>query len=358
MTKLADPFGHGVCLLQLIGRGYDEIRRSQSGWVTDVRRAFSAKRRSRLPLMRAFVAVTDSSWYDQLQANAPLDEVNFWQPGGNRAFGAIAPGELFLWKLHSPQNFIVGGGIFAHATVLPVSLAWEAFGPANGVRSLSEMRSRIEFYRKSPPSQADDYSVGCILLEEPFFLPKSLWVPVPEDWKKSIVQGKTYDLSDGLGLDMQRRLERALSAIRSDLPSISADSGPRFGAPVLVQPRLGQGSFRVLVTDVYQRRCAITGERTLPVLEAAHIRPYKQGGAHRIDNGLLLRSDLHTLFDRGYLTVTSSSQVEVSRRIREEFENGRDYYALHGKPLRLPEEITRRPAADMLAWHQENVYRG
>ncbi|MEX2207188.1 MAG: HNH endonuclease [Myxococcota bacterium] len=103
---------------------------------------------------------------------------------------------------------------------------------------------------------------------------------------------------------------------------------------------------------------AVTGERTLPVLEAAHIRPYAQGGDHRIDNGLLLRSDLHTLFDRGYLTMTSSGEVEVSRRIREEFENGRDYYALHGRPLHLPDEISRRPAADMLAWHQENVYRG
>jgi putative restriction endonuclease len=40
-----------------------------------------------------------------------------------------------------------------------------------------------------------------------------------------------------------------------------------------VQPRLGQGAFRLLVTDAYQRRCAVTGERTLPVLDAAHIRP-------------------------------------------------------------------------------------
>ena len=70
---------------------------------------------------------------------------------------------------------------------------------------------------------------------------------------------------------------------------------PRYGSASMVFPRLGQGSFRVLVTDAYGRQCAATGERTLPVLQAAHIHPYAVGGPHRVDNGLLLRSDLHTL---------------------------------------------------------------
>lgn len=308
--------------------------------------------------MRAYVALTDDRWYEQLSANSSLEEVNFWRPGGTHQFRAINPGELFLWKLHSPRNFIVGGGVFAHATILPLSLAWEAFRDANGVRSLAEMRSRIEYYRKAKPVPDEDYFIGCILLEQPFFLPEHSWVPAPEDWKPSIQQGKRYDLDVGVGRDLWRRLERALAVTRFELPSVAADAGPRFGAPTLVQPRLGQGSFRILVTDVYDRRCAITGERTLPVLEAAHIRPYTRGGEHRIDNGLLLRSDLHTLFDRGYMTVSASGDLEISRRIREEFENGRDYYALHGKPLRLPEAITSRPAAEMLIWHNENVFRG
>ena len=47
----------------------------------------------------------------------------------------------------------------------------------------------------------------------------------------------------------------------------------RYGNPLMVRPRLGQGYFRVLVTETYQRRCALTGEKTLPVLEAAHIKP-------------------------------------------------------------------------------------
>lgn len=53
----------------------------------------------------------------------------------------------------------------------------------------------------------------------------------------------------------------------------------RYGEPVLIKPRLGQASFRIAVTDIYKRRYAMTGQRTLPVLEAAHIRPYAFTGS-------------------------------------------------------------------------------
>jgi predicted restriction endonuclease len=99
---------------------------------------------------------------------------------------------------------------------------------------------------------------------------------------------------------------------------------------VEVFPRLGQGSFRLIVTDSYDRRCAFTNSPVLHVLEAAHIRPYSAGGTHAPSNGILLRQDLHTLLDRGYMTVTPGHRIEVSSRIKEEFHNGKEYYALHG----------------------------
>jgi len=69
-------------------------------------------------------------------------------------------------------------------------------------------------------------------------------------------------------------------------------------------------------------------------------------------------SDLHNLFDQGYLTVTLDFRVEVSRRIREEFENGRDYYALHGEPLKvLPSAEHSRPAREFLEWHNA-IFKG
>ena len=79
------------------------------------------------------VAVTDRDWFDLLRQRPDLPEVNFWAPSA-RSFGALQPGELFLFKLHAPHKLgASGGGVFAYATNLPCSLAfWEAFGEANG----------------------------------------------------------------------------------------------------------------------------------------------------------------------------------------------------------------------------------
>jgi putative restriction endonuclease len=303
--------------------------------------------------MKAFVGITDRDWYDLLSGRPQLEEVNFWQPSGNRQFRALSPGELFLFKLHSPENFIVGGGVYAHSSLLPISLAWESFGISNGARNLTEMRTRVAKYRVQSEDRTADYTIGCILLEQPFFLPQERWIPIPSDWKANIVQGRGYDLTTQPGLSLWNRLQSSLATV----PALR-DGRPQYGEPVLTLPRLGQGSFRVLVTDAYQRRCAVTSERTLPALDAAHIKPYSESGLHLVSNGILLRRDLHALFDKGYVTITPTMHVEVSRRIREEFENGRDYYRLHGGPIRLPEDPADRPSPEFLEWHNTNVYRG
>jgi putative restriction endonuclease len=130
-----------------------------------------------------------------------------------------------------------------------------------------------------------------------------------------------------------------------------------YGDPVPVRRRLGQGSFQMLVTDTYERRCAVTGERALPTLEAAHVLPVSEGGRHVVDNGLLLRSDVHRLFDRGYVTVTPDYQFRVSRRLKDEFDNGEPYYPFDGQRIWLPPEA-ERPGREFLEWHGDVVFRG
>jgi putative restriction endonuclease len=93
-------------------------------------------------------------------------------------------------------------------------------------------------------------------------------------------------------------------------------------------------------------------------LDAAHIRPYAEGGEHSVSNGLLLRRDIHCLFDLGYVTVTPDHVFEVSPRIREEFENGRDYYAMHGKSLLVPHLNELRPDTAALGWHNNCRFLG
>lgn len=305
--------------------------------------------------MNAFVAVTDLQWFEFLSSRPELDEVNFWQPSGRQAFRALKPGEPLLFKLHAPNDYVVGGGFFAHFSILPHRTAWEFFGERNGAPSLIAMRERIEKYRRTGSNRFADYSIGCILLTSPFFFLRSEWIPAPTDFAKNIVRGKTYDLSGESGRRLWDEIELRLrgSVVREP----AAAAGSLFGPPSLVTPRLGQGSFRAVVTDHYQRRCAATSERALPVLEAAHIRPVSEGGHHEPSNGLLLRADLHKLYDRGYLTVTPDHRIQVSRRLKADFDDGEPYYPLDGQPIRLPSAREALPNARHLEWHADTVFR-
>ena len=307
--------------------------------------------------MRAYVGVTDNDWFQFLKERRHLDEINFWQPSGNRLFGTLRVGEPFLFKLHSPYNFIVGGGFFTHASILPVSLAWDSFGEKNGVSSLPAMRRRIEHYRRVGSSSQEDYSIGCILLQSPFYLERPDWIPVPPDFHPNIVQGKTYDLTTGVGQEVWERISGILLVKeRENIYAAEAPPASAYGNPVLVKQRLGQGTFRVWITDAYQRRCAVTDEKALPVLDAAHIKPVSSGGMHRLDNGLLLRSDVHTLFDRGYVTVAPDYHFHVSDRLRRDFNNGENYFRLNGKTISLPAEEGSRPSREFLEWHSDTVF--
>lgn len=245
--------------------------------------------------------------------------------------------------------------MFTYANTMPCSLAWQAFGQANGTRSLSEMRTRIQKYRKGAGALHGDFTIGCRILTQPFYFPEQDWLSVPASWAPNIVTFKTYTTDDAEGAHLWDAIQERVA--RSTAPAVPADQ-LRYGAPTLIQPRLGQATFRIVVTDAYARRCAVTRERTLPALEAAHIRPYADGGSHDPPNGLLLRRDIHALFDAGYVTVTPSHVFEVSRRIREEFENGRHYYALHGQELQVPSVPQVRPDPEALRWHNEEVYFG
>jgi putative restriction endonuclease len=309
-------------------------------------------------MRKAFVGVTDPRWYEFLSSRADLPEVNFWQPGGKTVFKALGPGDLFLFKLHSPNNYIVGGGFFATASLLPVSLAWEAFGAMNGVPSLAEMRRRIAQFRRDPGRPGEDFTIGNVILQQPFFFARDAWIPIPSDFSLNIVQGKGYDLEVGTGREIATAIDDRLAAGTTISVQKNVSEGVvkrMFSDPVLARRRLGQGAFRILVTDTYDRQCAVTREHTLPVLEAAHIRPVTQAGEHLVTNGLLLRSDVHRLFDLGYVSISPDMKFRVSHRLDEDWRNGKIYYALDGKPINLPKDPSCRPDARMLEWHADTV---
>jgi putative restriction endonuclease len=322
--------------------------------------------------VQGYVAVTHQDWFHYLAQRVFWEEVNFWRPSAHHSFNG-PPGSPLFFKLKAPHNAIGGFGFVAAFSRLPDWLAWECFGEANGAASFDEMerrlndiRTRNNFLDAGPVPQ-----IGCILLSAAVFFPREMWIPQPSDWSPRNLTNQRYDLDEGEGLRIWRECRERLEMLRTQVATFPVSSvleasseilaeevGDRFGAPRLVRPRLGQGTFRVAVMDAYSRACAATGEHSLPVLEAAHIRPYSMTGPHDVSNGLLLRADLHRLFDLGYLTVTPEHALLVSDRLKADYDNGSTYYPLEGPLRNLPRGGGEQPSKEFLRWHNENVYLG
>jgi len=242
-----------------------------------------------------------------------------------------------------------------------VWLAWECFGQGNGAPNLEALGERIGRLRQKSKvvGRQNLDQIGCIVLSQPVFFSPEMWVAQPADWKKANLRYEGYDLTTGEGRRIWNQCTAQAQTIAAPVATTveGALVAERFGSPIVIQPRLGQGVFRLAVTDAYGRACAVTNEHSLPALEAAHIKPYGQGGSHDIRNGLLFRSDLHRLFDRGYVTVTAEWRLEVSPLLKEHFSNGRSYYPLHGQQIALPRKAEHRPDAELLRWHNAHVFQ-
>ena len=304
--------------------------------------------------MRFWTGVTDNTWFTNLRDLGAIDEVNFWHPSGRPPFTTFPEGTPFLFKLKSPNNHIAGGGYLVKYESLPLELAWEAFGTKNGARSYEEFARLISGARGAGKDRTSD--IGCSIIGAPFFFDREQWIAVGDRFSSNIVSGKSFDTNQADGKQLWREVEAAMS-LRAPLQTLVAERPATFGNPTLVLPRRGQGAFRAMVTNAYGRRCAITGESTLPVLEAAHIKPVTSDGLHNTFNGVLLRSDFHKLFDVGLVTITPEHTVVISERITQQWFNGKAYNSLNGKKLMvLPAHGADQPRADFLQWHNENVF--
>ena len=299
------------------------------------------------------IALTDKNWFEMLRRRPDLDEVNFWRPSATN-FQALQPGELILFKLRAPHNVIVGGGVFSYSKLLTCSQAWGSFDIANGARSLQEMRTNIVKLQTQEPNDKNDFEICCRFLTEPFFFEESDWIRQPASWASNLVL-KTYNTNDVEGLQV---LEDVKNRLKRQPQNELLEEVARYGKLQSTRPRLGQKGFRMLITEIYEWRCAVTQERTLPALEAAHIHSYRHGGKHEVQNGLLLRCNIHKLFDKGYVTITPDLNFKVSEQIQKEFGNGSHYYDLDGKRINAPKSLAERPDPVALTWHNKNCFKG
>ncbi len=318
-----------------------------------------------IPYIVPFVANTDKAWFDFLAAQGPvIDEVNFWQPRATRPMKQMSPGDPIFFRLKKPDYAIAGYGFFGHFQLLSLDDAWTIFGWKNGDPDKLRFLQRIGGYRDLDlldPTQPRA-PIGCTVLRAAHFWPQQRWLSwgKQDGWHPNIVQGA----SEGDPV----RAARLLAEIRADAQFVPDDLGGAF-EPLDVDERQrvlaetvqreGQGTFRLRLLDAYGRRCAITGEHTEPVLDAAHIQPYLGPRSNHLQNGLVLTKEFHTLFDRGYVTITPDYRVRVSTRLRREWKNGHRYYPYDDQPLvQLPQLLAERPSQQALEWHARRVFLG
>ena len=321
--------------------------------------------------MKVFVGVTDKAWADFLAQRPYLKEINFWRPSAKSSFAALSPGEPFLFKTHKPHDRVVGGAVFSGFALVPLSEAWDGFHKGNGREDIDELRGAINGYRaknKMPLlHREEDPLIGCVMLRDPVFFPEEENFPAPPHWPYSAVQGKGYEnvieheLSDYFLPIIERVLRRPPTELLAEeenaVVATWEHEGEMFGDTVLTRRRLGQGAFKLALLHAYDGRCAITHQGVRPVLEAAHIHPVASGGLHRLDNGLLLRSDVHRLFDLGYLSVSPNLKVRVSPRLHMDFPDAEEYLTLDDEEVIVPEEKGDRPSPDALEWHMSEVFQ-
>src|ERR1017187_444750 len=131
------------------------------------------------------------------------------------------------------------------------------------------------------------------------------------------------------------------------IDSVSAGDARRRIQASIIQ-RQGQGPFRAGLLSAYEGRCAITSYDAASALEDAPIDPYADGGTNAFSNGILLRADLHTLFDQGLIAIDQESMSVLAGPSL----SGTIYTSLAGKPIYQPLDPKARPSPIALAAHR------
>jgi len=239
--------------------------------------------------------------------------------------------------------------------------AWQSFGDKNGDPDIVHFLLRLGAYRHEN-LLAQDISpapLGCTLLRGAVFWPRERWIPwdEQENWSPNIVRDKTETdaaRASRLLSEIQYDQMREPDDLANEFQLVDADE--RTVLLASTKPRVGQGTFRTRILDVYGRKCAVNGERTEPVLEAAHVQSYLGPRSNHVQNGILMTQEFHTLFDAGLVSITPEYKVRVSRAIHEKWSNGRRFYQYDGRPILLPNEPEVRPSRAALEWHEKTLF--
>lgn len=286
------------------------------------------------------IALTDVSWFKFLREK-DFKLINFWTPTGWEP-KKINPGDMFYLFLKSPYRKVGGYARYVYSFQLTVRDTWNKFGQANGAPNINMMLEQLSAIRGT---RIDENTIiGCIMLQDPVFLPDNeffdsmeIGVEIKQAMQKFkyikgaeiIRQEYTIDKIDDYILNEEATVEYTLSAHKR---------------------RIGQSTFREKLLELY-RKCAVTREDYPLVLEAAHIDPYIGESSNYPQNGLILRSDVHKLFDANLLAIDTNYHVKLSNILA-----GTSYERFENEPIVLPENKNFYPSEDALKRRIEKLF--
>ncbi|MFS0703411.1 HNH endonuclease [Cellulomonas sp. 179-A 9B4 NHS] len=247
-----------------------------------------------------------------------------------------------------------------------------------GVVESVDSRPHVKLMRRCPSCRQADFATRKRALprhrcndcghefDEPLVVPldvtayaasyEASWIdfpsPVPVRVLDDVYAGKDrQNAIRRLDPDRAMSMLRAYSGIEGALQlQLVQHAPPLDGGHVeaVVRRRVNQGRFRERMLERFDGTCAVTGRQPEAVLDAAHLYSYAERPEHQDDGGLLLRADVHRLFDRLLLTIDPVHwRAEVAPVLRERHEH---LDALHGGPLHLPRRV--RPAIGLVADHR------
>lgn len=285
------------------------------------------------------ISPTDIDWFNFLRSEGLNSEINFWTPTPWNISGLTKEDKLYF-MLKSPIRKIGGYGQFVEYKNISVNEAWNKYGFKNGCASKRELIERLDSYKASNSSDERsvmDTEIGCIVLTNAMFFDDDKFINLENyalDFKRHIVKIKYFNELDPL--------ESEISKTTKDFELLSINS-EKLKKSRLVTERKGQGNFRAIITRAYSNKCCITNEPTPELVEAAHIQSYIDENSNHVKNGLLLRVDLHKLYDNGLLYIDDFYAVHVSPEVKSEY-----YQKLNGKIISLPVNLNEHPSKDAL----------
>lgn len=278
----------------------------------------------------------------------------------SRQYKRLHPGDIvWLITMEEGRLYTIGaieiGGVYSPEELIAAESAWEGDEGCYGIfadrdraclsaqTDLTELAPRLRFVSTNRDRLPDEFRPEHFqtmrrLTDESAALIEAAWR------QEAALRGL---LEDEHQSDAELELETVAAG---ETDGMDAD---RVTVLRAIVQRRGQAEFREDLLLAYDDRCAMSDCSEVAVLEAAHIEPFAHGGSFEVTNGLLLRADLHTLFDLFLISVDPAS---LTNQIADAITDP-SYRALHGRSLRVPDSSTEKPDQIALSEHFEEYLR-